>query len=128
MNAAAFRKRCLAAHYRLEAELADEEADRLEAQARARAFRAAWSQYVGRPTTRSKALAKDYARYLGNAWPRERELWKLPDSATPKRKALHRFARSRDGNSLSWRAIFDFAAIHAVEPFEAASRFVQIDS
>ena len=100
MNAAAFRIRCLAAHYRLEAELADEEADRIEAQERERALLAALRLYEGAPSARAVALARDFESYLGRAWPRERGLAVLPPSATENRRALHRLARSRDGEPI----------------------------
>ncbi|MGD9656904.1 MAG: hypothetical protein AB7U61_04565 [Methylocystis sp.] len=128
MTAEVERRLCLAAYFRLRAELEEEQARRLEAQERDAAFREVWACYRGLQTTRSKALAKDYASYLSNAWPRERELWTLPDSATTKRKALHRLARSRDGKSLSWRTIFDIATIYAADRFETASRIVRVDS
>ena len=108
---AAYIKRCIAEAKRHEAMIADEEAAEIEAREREAAFRAAWRLYAGRRTTRSKALARDYATYL-ERYGRVSGICGNSTSATAKRKALHRFAISRGGGAC-FRAIFDFARIHA---------------
>ena len=84
---------------------------RAEAQEREAAVLDALGLYEGAPTARANALAHDLNDYISRAWPRERELEFLPLSATPKRCALHRIARSRDGESIGWRRIYDITQI-----------------
>lgn len=83
---------------------------RPQAELRAVAIRAALNLYGGSPSARAKLLAKNYATYLSNGWPRERDLESLPDPREPTRVLLHRIARCNDGASLSWRRLFDIAS------------------
>ncbi|MGD9657405.1 MAG: hypothetical protein AB7U61_07150 [Methylocystis sp.] len=99
---------CLAAFYRLKMELAEEEAQRIEARERENAVLAALHLYQGKPTARATGLAKDYASYLGRHWSRDRENG-LAASATQQRRALYRVAVSRDGDGACMRTIFDIA-------------------
>lgn len=106
----AFKKRCIAEAYRARAEFYDLEAQRLESQERDDAIIAALKLYDGALTARAKSLETDLSKYLGAAWSRERERKHLPATAAPKRRALHRIARSRDGEGLKFRRIFDIGA------------------
>lgn len=63
--------------------------------------------FDGDITTRAKALETELSSYLGNAWRRERAIENLPANSTPKRRAMHRIARSRNGKCLKFRRIFD---------------------
>jgi hypothetical protein len=58
------------------------------------------------PTAAAKAVAAALERYLGTAWPRERELADLPD-APASRSALHRLARLNDGGPIGWRQLLN---------------------
>jgi hypothetical protein len=97
--------------YRWRAECAAATARRLIAEERDSAIVDALQLYEGAPTTRASALADELSDYLGRAWPRERDLNALPESAPSKRRAWHRIARSRDGEALAWRRIYDISQI-----------------
>lgn len=99
-----------AAELRARANAIEAEARRLQAQESEDAIVAAFKLYDGAHTARAKALETDLQKYLGAAWSRERDLECLPASASPKRRALHRIARSRDGEGLKFRRIFDIAS------------------
>ena len=111
MSAAALRRlREIAEEQRRLAAEAEAALRRAEAQERAAAVLDALDLYDGAPTARASALAHDLDDYLSRAWLRERDLEILPLSATPKRCALHRIARSRDGESIGWRRIYEIFA------------------
>ncbi|PWB89893.1 hypothetical protein C5688_13720 [Methylocystis sp. MitZ-2018] len=110
MTQAAFRRRCIAEAYRALAEFYDDEARRLEAREREDAIIDALKLYEGALTSRVKQLETDLDRYLGAAWLRERGRGSPPAEASPKRRALHRIARSRDGEGLRFRRMFDIAS------------------
>jgi hypothetical protein len=88
---------------------AQEALRRAEAKERHDAIADALALYTGPLTRRAAALADDYGDYLARSWTRERDFAELPQSATAKRHALHRVARSRDGEELKMRRIFDLA-------------------
>lgn len=102
--------RAQAAALRARADAIEAEARRALAQERDAAIIAALQLYDGSLTARAKSLETDLAKYLGAAWARQRELSFLTSTETPKRRALHRIARSRDGEGLKFRRIFDIGA------------------
>jgi len=104
---AAARARCKAEYFRAMADFEDAEARRLEAVERNDAVVAALAHFDGPLTTRAAALAFDLDRYLSTAWLRERDLERLPPATSSKRRALHRIARSRDGEGIKMRQIFN---------------------
>lgn len=104
---AALRARCKAEAFRALADFEDDRARRLEVEERDDAIVAALHLYDGAMTTRAAALAHDLADYLCRIWPRERDLESPPPSTSSKRRALHRIARSRDGEGLGMRRIYD---------------------
>lgn len=109
MTPAAERQLCLAAYFRLRAELAEAEAKRIEDEERGAAILDAAAMYPGALSTRANALATDFADYLSRIWSRERSFATLPPGATAKRRALHRLAVAREGEPIGWRRIYDLA-------------------
>ena len=85
------------------------EAERVEAEERRTAIMAALALYDGSLWARASALETNLNSYLGNGWPRERFASELHDETSSPSRALHRVARSRDGNGLKARRIFDIA-------------------
>lgn len=83
----------------------------LAAQEREAAVLDALALYGGSPSGRAKALATDLASYAGNGWIRERSLVTLADDAPSKRRAWHRLLRSRHGEPIGWRQIFNIAEV-----------------
>jgi hypothetical protein len=74
--------------------------------ARDDAIRGAASLRGGAPSAVAKELSRDLVRYLGAGWASESALDELPQSASSRRRALHRIARASAGRSLGWRQIF----------------------
>jgi hypothetical protein len=81
-------------------------------QARDEAVRSAAGRfYPGMsPTPCAAALATATARYLATAWPRERDITDLPQSASALRAALHLICRLNNGGSLGMRQIINILA------------------
>ncbi len=98
-----------AAEYLARYEAALAEARRLQVRERRDAIESGLQLYEGPLTTRSAALETDLQHYLGVAWLRERDLESLPETSSPLRRALHRIARSRNGEGIKARRIFDVA-------------------
>ena len=57
--------------------------------------------YDGARSTRARALAGDWARYVSTTWPRERDIVELPPTTRRLRIALHKLTALNAGNSLS---------------------------
>ena len=60
-------------------------------------------------SARAKALARNYATYLGSGWLLERGLETLPEPRSSERVLLHRIAKLNGGASLGWRQIIRVA-------------------
>ena len=57
--------------------------------------------YQGARSARARQLARDWRRYVTDAWPRERDMVELPATTRRFRIALHRLTQFNAGNSLS---------------------------
>ncbi|MBG0801640.1 hypothetical protein IYW40_09100 [Methylocystis sp. H4A] len=83
----------------------------MAAQEREDAIVAALGLYDGELWTRAKALAVDLKSYAANGWRREFALDELPDSTPSKRRAWHRILRSRGGEPIGDRQMFNIAKL-----------------
>jgi hypothetical protein len=59
-----------------------------------------------------RGLARDWARYIGTAWPRERGVPALDEGERPLRRALHKLSLLTDGVALSAASVARIAASH----------------